>query len=144
MGRLRRFLPPQVADLIVAPARLVQVTRGSPLRAVIQKVLVTQESSVVQPPTRAQNVNVLIRLGDEHATGTQRSGSITSPNASQTLHSLLLKFVQVFMVQTAHTAIANARAHIDQRLARWILMAHDRTRDNALFLTHEFLALMLG
>ena len=31
-------------------------------------------------------------------------------NASQTLQSLLLKFVQVFMVQTAHTAIANARA----------------------------------
>ena len=48
------------------------------------------------------------------------------------------------MVQTAHTAIANARSHIDQRLARWILMAHDRTGNNALFLTHEFLALMLG
>jgi hypothetical protein len=28
--------------------------------------------------------------------------------ASQTLHSLLLKFVQVFMVQTAHTAIAES------------------------------------
>jgi len=28
----------------------------------------------------------------------------------------------------------------DQRLARWILMAHDRTRDNTLPLTHEFLA----
>ena len=65
-------------------------------------------------------------------------------NASQTLHSLLLKFVQVFMVQTAHTAIANARAHIDQRLARWILMAHDRTDDKTLPLTHEFLSLMLG
>jgi CRP-like cAMP-binding protein len=76
--------------------------------------------------------------------GTQRSGSITSPNASQTLHSLLLKFVQVFMVQTAHTAIANARAHIDQRLARWILMARDRTGENTLPLTHEFLSLMLG
>jgi CRP-like cAMP-binding protein len=36
------------------------------------------------------------------------------------------------------------RAHIDQRLARWILMAHDRTRDDTLPLTHEFLALMLG
>jgi CRP-like cAMP-binding protein len=57
---------------------------------------------------------------------------------------LLLKFAQVFMVQTAHTAIANARAHIDQRLARWILMAHDRIRDNTLPLKHEFLALMLG
>ena len=65
-------------------------------------------------------------------------------NASQSLHSLLLKFVQVFMVQTAHTAIANARANIDKRLARWILMAHDRTGGNTLPLTHEFLSLMLG
>jgi CRP-like cAMP-binding protein len=65
-------------------------------------------------------------------------------SVSESLRSLLLKFVQVFMVQTAHTAISNARAHIDQRLARWILMAHDRTRDNVLPLTHEFLALMLG
>jgi CRP-like cAMP-binding protein len=65
-------------------------------------------------------------------------------NASRTLHSLLLKFAQVFMVQTAHTAIANARANIDKRLARWILMAHDRTGDDILPLTHEFLSLMLG
>jgi len=64
--------------------------------------------------------------------------------ASASLHSLLLKYVQVFMVQTAHTAIANARCHINRRLARWILMAHDRSRDDALLLTHEFLALMLG
>ena len=64
--------------------------------------------------------------------------------ASNSLRNLLLKFVQVFMVQTAHTAIANARSHIDQRLARWILMAHDRTGDTTLPLTHEFLALMLG
>ena len=65
-------------------------------------------------------------------------------DGSNSLRDLLLKFVQVFMVQTAHTAIANARSRIDQRLARWILMAHDRTRDNMLPLTHEFLALMLG
>ncbi len=64
--------------------------------------------------------------------------------ASESLRTLLLKFVQVFTVQTAHTAIANARAHIDRRLARWILMAHDRIRDNTLPLTHEFLSLMLG
>ncbi|MGA8610646.1 MAG: Crp/Fnr family transcriptional regulator [Xanthobacteraceae bacterium] len=65
-------------------------------------------------------------------------------NASASLHVVLLKFAQVFMVQTAHTAIANARAHIDRRLARWILMAHDRIRDDTLSLTHEFLSLMLG
>ena len=63
---------------------------------------------------------------------------------SDSLRALLLKYVQVFMVQTTHTAIANARAQINRRLARWILMAHDRTGDKTLPLTHEFLALMLG
>jgi CRP-like cAMP-binding protein len=48
------------------------------------------------------------------------------------------------MVQTTHTAIANARAQIDRRLARWILMAQDRTGNKLLPLTHEFLSLMLG
>jgi CRP-like cAMP-binding protein len=60
------------------------------------------------------------------------------------MRSLFLKFVQVFMVQTAHTAIANARARLDQRLARWVLMAHDRIGTETLELTHEFLSLMLG
>jgi CRP-like cAMP-binding protein len=64
--------------------------------------------------------------------------------ASDSLYAVLLKYVQVFMVQTTHTAIANARAQINRRLARWILMAHDRTGDKMLPLTHEFLALMLG
>jgi CRP-like cAMP-binding protein len=63
---------------------------------------------------------------------------------SETLTSLFLKFAQAFMVQTAHTAIANARGKIDQRLARWLLMAHDRIDGDELPLTHEFLALMLG
>jgi CRP-like cAMP-binding protein len=65
-------------------------------------------------------------------------------DASETLRNLLLKFVQVFMVQTTQIAITNARARIDRRLARWILMAHDRISDNTLPLKHEFLALMLG
>jgi CRP-like cAMP-binding protein len=63
---------------------------------------------------------------------------------SLTLHALLLKYVQAFMVQTAHTAIANARGTLIQRLARWLLMAHDRVPDDELKLTHEFLSLMMA
>jgi CRP-like cAMP-binding protein len=63
---------------------------------------------------------------------------------SATLHRMLLKFVHAFTVQTAHTAVANARANMPERLARWILMAQDRLGSTALPLTHEFLALMLG
>jgi CRP-like cAMP-binding protein len=64
--------------------------------------------------------------------------------ASPSLQTLLHKYVQTFIVQTAHTAIANARATLPQRLARWLLMAHDRVQIDQLLLTHEFLALMMG
>ena len=63
---------------------------------------------------------------------------------SDSLRAVLLRYVQVFMVQTTHTAIANARSKTDARLARWLLMAHDRVWENKLPLTHEFLSLMLA
>jgi CRP-like cAMP-binding protein len=63
---------------------------------------------------------------------------------SPKFRDLLLKFVQAFMVQTAHTAIANARGTLTERLARWLLMAHDRVPGNELALTHEFLSLMMA
>ena len=63
---------------------------------------------------------------------------------SNTLQKTLLHYVQVFNVQTTHTAIANAQARLDERLARWVLMAHDRVSGDTLPLTHEFLSLMLG
>jgi CRP-like cAMP-binding protein len=65
-------------------------------------------------------------------------------NRSPSLQGLLLKYVQAFMIQTTHTAVANACARLDQRLARWILMADDRVQGSSLPLTHEFLSLMLG
>jgi CRP-like cAMP-binding protein len=56
----------------------------------------------------------------------------------------MLKSAQAFMIQTAHTALANGRAKLEERLARWLLMAQDRMVGNAVPLTHEFLAVMLG
>ena len=55
-----------------------------------------------------------------------------------------MKFVQAFGVQTTHTAICNVQSRLDARLARWLLMAHDRIGKDTLTLTHEFLSLMLG
>src|SRR5215212_4070131 len=68
--------------------------------------------------------------------------SVTAKNAG--MQMTMLKYVQVFLIQTSHTAICNARSHLDQRLARWILMAHDRAHGDTILLTHEFLSLMLG
>jgi CRP-like cAMP-binding protein len=60
------------------------------------------------------------------------------------LRRILLQAVHVFHTQTAFNALASAHGCIEERLARWILMAHDRIKKNELEITHEFLALMLG
>jgi CRP-like cAMP-binding protein len=65
-------------------------------------------------------------------------------DASETLEKLLLAYAQTVFVQVAHTALANASHTIGQRLARWLLMSHDRLRGPEIRLTHERLSLMLG
>jgi CRP-like cAMP-binding protein len=65
-------------------------------------------------------------------------------SASRTLTSTLLRYAHVFMMQGSQTALANGRGRLDERLARWLLMWHDRLADEKLTITHEFLALLLG
>ncbi|MGV1754673.1 Crp/Fnr family transcriptional regulator [Agrobacterium sp. CG674] len=57
---------------------------------------------------------------------------------------IILRYVHCRDMQLSHSALANARYNMSERLARWILMCHDRLRTNDLPLTHEFLSLMLG
>jgi CRP-like cAMP-binding protein len=64
--------------------------------------------------------------------------------ASRCLHDTLLRYAYVCSISLAHTALANAQASIEERLARWLLMAHDRSHNGQIHLTHEFLSLMLG
>ena len=60
------------------------------------------------------------------------------------LHRAMLRYAQAFLAQTTTTALANGRSKIEERLARWLLMADDRIDGKELPLTHEFLGLMLG
>ncbi|MFN7024646.1 MAG: Crp/Fnr family transcriptional regulator [Pseudorhizobium sp.] len=60
------------------------------------------------------------------------------------VRALFLNYVQTCELQLAHSALANARYNVNQRLARWLLMMHDRVDGHDLPVTHEFLALMLG
>lgn len=53
-------------------------------------------------------------------------------------------YTQAMAVQVAATAFANAEHTVEMRLARWLLMCHDRTDGDSLAITHEFLSMMLG
>ncbi|MCJ2104136.1 Crp/Fnr family transcriptional regulator [Methylobacterium sp. E-041] len=56
----------------------------------------------------------------------------------------LLRYAQASAVQVAGTALANARYTLAARLARWLLMCHDRVEGDDLPTTHRFLSVMLG
>jgi CRP-like cAMP-binding protein len=65
-------------------------------------------------------------------------------DSSASLRDLISRYSYVSMVQISHTALANGRFRINERLARWLLMCHDRLDGDDLAITHEYLALMLG
>jgi CRP-like cAMP-binding protein len=60
------------------------------------------------------------------------------------LQLLLSRFAVVQGMQVAQTAACNRLHEIEQRLARWLLMAQDRVDSGVLPITHDFLATMLG
>jgi CRP-like cAMP-binding protein len=63
---------------------------------------------------------------------------------SPRIRDVLLCYVQVYLIQTSQTALANAAALLPQRLSRWLLMCEDRLASRHIPLTHELVALMLG
>ena len=63
---------------------------------------------------------------------------------SPALRDLLLRYVLIFQVQVAQTAACNAHHALEQRLARWLLAAHDRSGTAELSLTQDLIAVMLG
>lgn len=63
---------------------------------------------------------------------------------SPSLRKLMLRFVQAMNVQAASTAGANSHLVLSERLARWLLMCHDRVDGHQLEFTHEFMSMMLA
>ena len=73
-----------------------------------------------------------------------RDAMMAAFEASSTLRDVLLRFAHILTVQMTYSVLANAVHHIDERLARWLLMCHDRSSSDDLALTHTFMAVMLA
>jgi CRP-like cAMP-binding protein len=57
---------------------------------------------------------------------------------------LALRFTESMLNLSAQTAACNRLHSIEQRCARWLLMASDRIGADVMPMTHEFLSTMLG
>jgi CRP-like cAMP-binding protein len=59
-------------------------------------------------------------------------------------HELMGQYAQALFGFVAQSTACNAIHSVEQRLARWLLMAHDRMESDEFPLTQEFVAMMLG
>lgn len=63
---------------------------------------------------------------------------------SDTLRAALLRFIQVFLIQMGRTVVSALSHPVERRLARWILLYHDRVSGDEIVMTHEEFRLMLA
>ena len=64
--------------------------------------------------------------------------------ASPDLSRLVSRYLYALMLQLSQSAVCTHFHAIEARLARWLLMTHDRAHADEFHLTHQFLADMLG
>ena len=98
--------------------------------------------AVVLGQDHAQHASYIQMAGVGHGISAARLRQAMAQSAS--LHQTLLHCAHAFLTQTSETAVANGRSKTKERLARWLLMAHDRSDGRELPLTHTLLAIMLG
>ena len=65
-------------------------------------------------------------------------------NRREAFHNLMARYAQALNGVIMQATACNAVHSVEQRLARWLLMAHDRVGRNEFPLTQELVAVMLG
>ena len=63
---------------------------------------------------------------------------------SEDIRDRVLEFVQSSSLTISQIAGCNRLHEAEERLARWLLMAQDRTQSDEMYFTQEFLAMMVG
>ncbi|GAA0733014.1 Crp/Fnr family transcriptional regulator [Sphingomonas japonica] len=87
---------------------------------------------------------VVVRLDGGTALACPAARLIRLCASSDTLAATLLRYVQTVTRQLSRSIVANLSAPVEARLARWLLMLHDRTPGDTLSITHQELAGFLG
>jgi len=78
------------------------------------------------------------------AYGLRSADFLASLATDSGLGERVLRYAQAVIEAVSQFSSCNRLHPIDERCARWLLMAHDRVDGDEIFLTHEFVATMLG
>jgi CRP-like cAMP-binding protein len=78
--------------------------------------------------------------GHRMAVGAFREAMVRSPPFAH----ILACYAQALATQVTFTALSNATHGCEERMARWLLMCHDRIDGDEMHLTHDYIAVMLA
>jgi CRP-like cAMP-binding protein len=165
-------LPPAAFDQLRPFLRVVDLKRNAVIHeanrpvesvyfiesGVISRVARTQEDGSVEVAMvgRYGFIGVSVLLGTMtalHRTVVQIPGQALRISASDlqavvqsdpAVRDHLLRYVHLLITLKGQISLCNAKHDIGQRLARWLLLAHERVDGDELPVTHELLATMLG
>jgi len=88
--------------------------------------------------------DVTMRAEAGHALRLPADKLLAAVEQSATLRTTLLRFAHVFTLQMGRTIVSSLAHSIERRMARWILLYHDRVQADEICMTHEEFRLMLG
>ncbi len=91
----------------------------------------------------SSSVRLLVQIPGG-ATRMSRPAFTRAMGSMPSFRSLMYAYAQAFLEQVLASAACNGAHNLKQRLARWLLMMRDRGDDDALLITHDLLAEMLG
>lgn len=94
--------------------------------------------------TQQTPLETYVQVGNSTALSLPTAKLLAAVDASPTLQTLLLRYAHVQSIQVASALLTMAAFTIDRRLARWLLMCHDRLEGDEIAITHEFMGMMLG
>jgi CRP-like cAMP-binding protein len=160
---LRRWLPK--LELVDLPSGKVLYESGEkpqhvyfPLDAIVSLLYMTEDGNSIELVVVGNEglVGIALFMGGgsvRHRAVVRSAGRGFRVNA-QTLvadfehchevTSVLLRYTQALITQTAQTAVCNRHHTVDQQLCRWLLMSLDRLPGNEIQITQESIAHMLG
>lgn len=109
--------------------------------------LVGQEGFVGWPlllGSRLWPHDVVMRAEEAEAWRLPAPALLQAVSTSASLQATLLRFTNVFMIQMSRTIVSSLAHTVERRMARWILLYHDRVQTDEIAMTHEEFRLMLG
>ena len=171
-NRLLAMLPP--ADFALLAPHLVETTLdsgallaepGQPIKRVyfphgglISLLAIVPEGHAVETATIGREGAVGLSAGIGSQTAVSRA-VVQLPGAaahiaparlmeattqSRTLREMIVRYGDVLLAQVQQTVVCNTVHHVDARLCRWLMQAHDRIDGDTIPLTQEFLSGLLG